>query len=136
MSYFPNSASTYDIVRNVYLDNDSTSATFYIDSVSKKDIFMYQVAGMSSSNVPYVVTGQQILVGIECTVLNPVTGNIIDLKDENGNIIYSVTLNNETNIVIDDLNVPIENKRVSAWVNSTSVDLPVLKINLKKVYNN
>ena len=66
---------------------------------------MYQVPGVASSDVPFSVVGNQVIVGVECRLRDVSTGDIITITDELGNIVYTVTLTNTASLLDNTLNI-------------------------------
>lgn len=134
MAYFPKAAAYYDADRGKYLEDNVATVDYYLDATSRKNQWMYNIPGVSSNDAPFVVVGQQVIVGVECVLRDEATGDVITLKDENGLEILTITLNNELSYVNNDLDIDVSYKKLSSWVNGILINVPTLRIHLKKIY--
>jgi hypothetical protein len=124
----------YDDVRDRYLDLDMKVIEFYLDGTNKKNQFMYQVPGITSNLVPYKLEGEYCMVGIEFYSINTVTGNVIDVKDQNGNTLFPLSVTNTSYYSDYTINEIADTIDVSAYINNTGLDAPVIKVYVRKTY--
>lgn len=123
----------FDETRQRYLDLDTVSVNFYLDGTNKKNQYMYYIPGVPSSTVPFKVTGEYCIIGYTYYSINTVDGNVIDLS-AGGTSFLDVTINNtntQENLTMDVL---INDINLEAYINNIGLDVPVIKVYMKKTY--
>lgn len=135
MSYFPNTGANYDALRGKYLEENITIVDFYAPSSSVKKKSMNHLPSVASSDAPFAVEGAYVIIGIECRLNDIATGDIISILDNDTRaIIYTVTVTNSDYFFSDTINIDVQDVKISAYVNGRFISIPVLKLQLKKIF--
>ena len=124
----------YDSIRGRYLAFDTIVSNFYLDGTNRKNQYMYQVPGISSSNIPYVVSGEYCIIGWDFYATTSVDGQIMEILDENAVSQLSISVINSNAVSNTTSDILVTDKKLSVYILNTGIDTPVLKLYLKKTY--
>lgn len=125
----------YDKVRDKYLGNEEKEIQFYLSGTRKSRQYMYQVPNVRSNKSPYRVKDEYCITGYSFYNDKTVTDNdVIDLRDDNKNSILSISVINSDSSSDDTVDILINDINLSSYINYTKLDIPVLKIYLRKTY--
>jgi hypothetical protein len=125
----------YDAARDRYLAFDTVTVSYYLDGTNRKNMYMYNVPGVSSNSVPHKVTGEYCIVGWDYFSTSTESGNVMEVRNAAGasvlDIVLTTTTNSESNTTTDTL---VTDELLSGYVLNNGIDTPVLKVYLKKTY--
>jgi hypothetical protein len=131
----------FDSVRNRYLGLDTEVVEYYLDGTNRKNMYMYQIPGISSLSVPYRLFDEYCIIAIEAytTTSIPNNTNIIQIRNTVNNSIL-LTLSNNSGVSASEFyddtlnNIVTNGSKLGAYILDYGLNTPVIKIFLKKTY--
>jgi len=131
----------WDDVRGKYLANQSIKINFYENGTGKRRRYMNYIPEIRSNRVPFKVQNNEeyCLVSAEYYTTDENSGSVMEIRDISDGVDTLATVDLGSNATdyfyIDTLNIDIKS---GVWlagrILSTSLDNPVLVLELRKVY--
>jgi hypothetical protein len=125
----------YDDVNDRYLSKQIFVMDFSDNDTTTRNIFLYQKKNIrcnyTHNKLPF--SKDVLLDKIEVSLNDNDSGNLFNIEDENGNVLYNVNTPDQEYTLIEDVNTLITSE-VRVYVNSTTIRRPLVKLWMRLIF--